>query len=113
MGDGIVARFDGPGRAVNCARRIKQQVAGLGIQIRSGAHTGEVELRGDDIGGIAVHIAARVLSKAGPGEILASRTCSSVAICSIGCSGATCRMMLLTSMPRFVAAGPWITNAPG
>ena len=73
-GDGILARFDGPGRAVNCAQRLNQQAAALGLQIRSGAHTGEVELRGDDVGGIAVHIAARVMSCAGPGEILVSRT---------------------------------------
>jgi class 3 adenylate cyclase/pimeloyl-ACP methyl ester carboxylesterase len=73
-GDGILARFDGPGRAVTCAQRLNEQVAALGLQIRSGAHTGEVELRGDDLGGIAVHIAARVMSHAQPGEILVSRT---------------------------------------
>ena len=59
---------------MNCAQRLNQQAAALGLQIRSGAHTGEVELRGDDVGGIAVHIAARVMSYAGPGEILVSRT---------------------------------------
>lgn len=52
-GDGILARFDGPGRAVSCAQRLNQQMTALGLQIRSGAHTGEVELRGDDVGGIA------------------------------------------------------------
>ena len=73
-GDGVLARFDGPGRAVACARAITQAVAGLGMRIRSGAHTGEIELRGDDIGGIAVHIASRVANLARPGEVLVSRT---------------------------------------
>jgi pimeloyl-ACP methyl ester carboxylesterase len=73
-GDGVLARFDGPGRAVTCARAIGRDVAALGLRVRAGAHTGEVELRGDDIGGIAVHIASRVAGLAGPGEILVSRT---------------------------------------
>ena len=73
-GDGVLARFDGPGRAVACARAIGQDVERLGVRVRAGAHTGEVELRGDDIGGIAVHIASRVAGLAGPGEVLVSRT---------------------------------------
>jgi pimeloyl-ACP methyl ester carboxylesterase len=73
-GDGALARFDGPGRAVACARAIGEDVAGLGLLTRAGAHTGEVELRGEDIGGIAVHIASRVAGLAGPGEVLVSRT---------------------------------------
>ncbi|MEQ1788630.1 MAG: adenylate/guanylate cyclase domain-containing protein [Acidimicrobiales bacterium] len=73
-GDGVLARFDGPGRAVACARAIGDDVARLGVRVRAGAHTGEVELRGDDIGGIAVHIASRVAGLAGPGEVLVSRT---------------------------------------
>jgi class 3 adenylate cyclase len=73
-GDGVLARFDGPGRAVACASAIRRDVAGLGVHVRAGAHTGEVELRGDDIGGIAVHIAARVAGLAGSGEVLVSRT---------------------------------------
>lgn len=73
-GDGVLARFDGPGRAVACARAIGDEVARLGVRVRAGAHTGEVELRGDDIGGIAVHIASRVAGLAGPGEVLVSRT---------------------------------------
>jgi len=73
-GDGALARFDGPGRAVACARAIGHDVARLGVHMRAGAHTGEVELRGDDIGGIAVHIASRVASLAGPDEVLVSRT---------------------------------------
>jgi class 3 adenylate cyclase len=73
-GDGILAHFDGPGRAVACARAIDRDVGGFGLQTRAGAHTGEVELRGEDIGGIAVHIASRVAGMAGPGEVLVSRT---------------------------------------
>jgi class 3 adenylate cyclase len=73
-GDGALATFDGPGRAINCARALRTAMAGLGIQIRAGVHAGEVELRGDDVGGIAVHIAARVAALAGPEEILVSST---------------------------------------
>ena len=73
-GDGILATFDGPGRAVQCAGALRDELAGIGVTIRAGLHTGEVELRGGDVGGIAVHIAARVMAAAGPGEILATRT---------------------------------------
>ena len=73
-GDGFVATFDGPARAVRCTIEIVAALRPLGIEIRAGAHTGEVELRGDDIGGISVHTAARVQSLARPGEILVSRT---------------------------------------
>jgi class 3 adenylate cyclase len=73
-GDGILATFDGPGRGIGCAAALRDQLAGIGLHIRSGLHTGEVELRGDGIGGIAVHIAARVMATAGSGEILTSRT---------------------------------------
>ena len=67
-----MATFDGPGRAIRCASVFRDTLAPLGIRIRAGLHAGEVELRGDDIGGIAVHIAARVLELAGPGELLTS-----------------------------------------
>jgi class 3 adenylate cyclase len=73
-GDGILATFDGPGRGIGCAATLRDELAGIGLHIRSGLHTGEVELRGDDVGGIAVHIAARVMAAAGSGEILVSRT---------------------------------------
>ena len=73
-GDGILATFDGPARAIRCAASISESVRSLGIEIRAGLHAGEVELRGDDIGGIAVHTAARVMGEAGPGEILVSST---------------------------------------
>jgi pimeloyl-ACP methyl ester carboxylesterase/class 3 adenylate cyclase len=71
-GDGHLATFDGPGRAIGCAAALHQAVYRLGIQMRSGLHTGEIELRGEDVGGIAVHVAARVLGYAGPGETLVS-----------------------------------------
>ncbi len=73
-GDGIMATFDAPGRAVRCAEALVAGVAALGIDIRAGLHTGEVELRGTDIGGIAVHMAARVAALAASGEVLVSRT---------------------------------------
>jgi class 3 adenylate cyclase len=73
-GDGYLATFDGPARAIHCAFAMNQQMMRLGIEIRSGLHTGEVELMDGDVGGIAVHIAARVLEQARAGEVLASRT---------------------------------------
>jgi class 3 adenylate cyclase len=73
-GDGILATFDGPGRGIRCAAGLRDELGGIGLQIRAGLHTGEVELRDADIGGIAVHLAARVMATAGSGEILVSRT---------------------------------------
>ena len=73
-GDGILATFDGPARAVRCAQAICEEVQSLGIEVRAGLHTGEIELRGADIGGIADHIGQRVSALAGPGEVLVSST---------------------------------------
>ncbi len=73
-GDGFVATFDGPARAVHCASGIAAAVRPLGIEIRAGLHTGEIEARGDDIGGLAVNIAARVMALAGDGRVLFSGT---------------------------------------
>jgi pimeloyl-ACP methyl ester carboxylesterase len=73
-GDGVLATFDGPARGINCARAICAQVRPLGIEVRAGLHTGECELRNGDVGGIAVHIGARVAGMAGPGEVLVSGT---------------------------------------
>lgn len=73
-GDGALAIFDGPARAVRCAENVLAGVRRLGVEARAGVHTGEVELRGDDVGGIGVHIGARVASTAGPGQVLVSRT---------------------------------------
>jgi class 3 adenylate cyclase/alpha-beta hydrolase superfamily lysophospholipase len=74
LGDGFLATFDGPARAVRCACSIAEAVRALDIQVRSGLHTGEIEVAGDDVQGIAVHIASRVSALAGPGEVLVSRT---------------------------------------
>jgi class 3 adenylate cyclase len=73
-GDGHLATFDGPTQAIRCAEALRADAETLGIQIRAGIHTGECELLDADIGGIAVHIAARILGQAGAGEILVSRT---------------------------------------
>jgi class 3 adenylate cyclase len=73
-GDGFLATFDGPARAIRAADAIRAELAELGLEVRVGLHTGECELLGEDIGGIAVHIAARVLARAGAGEIWCSRT---------------------------------------
>jgi class 3 adenylate cyclase len=73
-GDGTLATFDGPARAIQCALAIRDALHQLGLDIRAGVHIGEIELRADDVAGIAVHIAQRVSSLAGPGDVLVSRT---------------------------------------
>jgi class 3 adenylate cyclase len=73
-GDGLLATFDGPARAIRCACAIRERVKPLGLQVRTGLHSGECELIGDDVGGIAVHIGARVASSANPDEVLVSST---------------------------------------
>jgi class 3 adenylate cyclase len=73
-GDDFLATFDGPARAIRCARAIGDAARTLGVDVRSGLHTGEIELRNDGVGGIAVNIGARVSGLAEPGEVLASRT---------------------------------------
>jgi class 3 adenylate cyclase len=73
-GDGFLAMFDGPQRAIRCDMSIRDAVQSLGIEVRAGLHTGECEIRGDDIGGIAVHIGARVSALAGPNDVLVSST---------------------------------------
>jgi class 3 adenylate cyclase len=73
-GDGVLATFDGPGRAIDCARSIRSELSAIGIDARVGLHAGEIEQRGDDVGGLAVHIAARICNLAASGEILVSPT---------------------------------------
>jgi class 3 adenylate cyclase len=73
-GDGFFATFDGPARAIHCALAISDNVQRLGIQIRAGLHTGECELMGNKVGGIAVHIGARVMANSGANEVLVSST---------------------------------------
>jgi class 3 adenylate cyclase len=79
-GDGYLATFDGPARAIQCARGMVERVTPLGIQIRVGLHTGEVELRNGDVGGLAVHIGARVAARAAAGEVLVSRTVTDLVV---------------------------------
>jgi class 3 adenylate cyclase len=73
-GDGVLATFDGPARAIRCACAVREGVRQLGLQVRAGLHTGECELMGDNVGGMAVHIGARVAATAKPGEVLVSST---------------------------------------
>jgi DNA-binding NarL/FixJ family response regulator len=73
-GDGFLAVFDAPTRAIRCAGAIREELSAVGIDVRIGLHTGEVELRGDDVGGIAVNIGARVAAEGSPGDILVSNT---------------------------------------
>jgi class 3 adenylate cyclase len=73
-GDGFLATFDGPARAVKCAQAICEAVKPLGLEVRAGCHTGEIELMGADVGGIAVHIGARLGALAAPSEVLVSST---------------------------------------
>jgi class 3 adenylate cyclase len=73
-GDGFLATFDGPARAVRCATELGEEVSRVGIELRAGLHAGEVELMGDDVGGMAVHIGARIGALGGPGDVLVSST---------------------------------------
>jgi class 3 adenylate cyclase len=73
-GDGFLATFDGPARAVKCAQAVCEAVRPLGLEVRAGCHTGEIQLLGADVGGVAVHIGARVAALAGPSEVLVSST---------------------------------------
>jgi class 3 adenylate cyclase len=79
-GDGFLAVFDGPTRAAECARAIVEDLPALGIEARAGLHTGEVELMGEDVGGIAVHVAARISALADAGTVLSSRTVRDLAV---------------------------------
>jgi class 3 adenylate cyclase len=74
MGDGFLATFDGPARGIRCATAIREAARAYDLEVRSGLHTGEIEVIGDDIGGLAVHIGARVGAIAGPGDVLVSGT---------------------------------------
>jgi class 3 adenylate cyclase len=80
MGDGVLATFEGPARAVRCACALRESVRSLGVELRAGVHTGEVERMGDDVGGLAVHLGARVGGLAQPGEVLASQTVKDLSV---------------------------------
>jgi class 3 adenylate cyclase len=79
-GDGFLATFDGPARAVRCARKVRDAALSLGIEVRAGLHCGEMEVRGDDVGGLAVHVGARVAAMADAGEVLVSQTVKDLTI---------------------------------
>jgi class 3 adenylate cyclase len=79
-GDGVLALFTGPAHGVRCAKRVSAEARDLGLELRAGLHTGEVERSSDDVAGLAVHLAARIMSLAGPGEILVSRTVKDLVI---------------------------------
>lgn len=74
LGDGVLATFTGPAQAVRCAERIVADARAEGLQVRTGVHTGELELAGDDVAGLAVHLGARIMGLAAPEEVLVSRT---------------------------------------
>ena len=74
VGDGFLAAFDSPGRAIECGLAIRETLGTLDIDVRAGIHTGEIEVRDDDVAGMAVHIGARIATLAGPGEVLVSST---------------------------------------
>lgn len=79
-GDGFFISFDGPARGIRCATAISEAAKALGIEVRAGIHTGECEVRGDDLGGLAVHIAARVNALAAPSEVLVTSTVKDLVI---------------------------------
>jgi class 3 adenylate cyclase len=79
-GDGILATFDNPTRALTCGRAIRDAAARLGLAVRVGLHTGQVQVRGADVGGLAVHIAARVEARAGAGQVLVTRTLADIVV---------------------------------
>lgn len=79
-GDGMLATFDGPARAITCAARLQASLSDAGLATRAGVHTGEIEVRGGDVGGVAVHIAARLVDLANSGEVLASRTVKDLSV---------------------------------
>jgi class 3 adenylate cyclase len=79
-GDGMLAIFDGPSRAIQAIRELRKEVAELDLQLRAGIHTGEIERTKHDVAGLGVHIAARVMALAGPDEVLASRTVRELAV---------------------------------
>ncbi|WP_201835290.1 adenylate/guanylate cyclase domain-containing protein [Microvirga zambiensis] len=108
LGDGFLATFDGPARGVRCAGAIIEALRGLNLQIRCGVHTGEIEMKGDDIGGIAVHIASRIAALADGREVLVSRTVRDLVAGSnlhLEDRGTFALKGLSESMPLFAAVG--------
>jgi class 3 adenylate cyclase len=100
-GDGFFAAFDGPARGIRCARAITESVRDLGIEVRAGLHTGECERMNAKVGGIAVHIGARVAAEAGPGEVVVSSTVKDL----VAGSGITFRDRGAAELKAFRASG--------
>jgi class 3 adenylate cyclase len=107
MGDGFFATFDGPARAVRCAQRICEAVRGMGLEVRVGVHTGECERAGEKLEGIAVHIGARVMAQAQPGEVLVSSTVKDL-VAGSGLTFAERGVHMLKGLP-----GQWKLYAAG
>lgn len=97
-GDGCVATFDGPARAIACAAALKVQLSSIGLEVRAGIHTGEVEMRGGELGGIGVYIAARVMAHAQDGGILVSGTVKDLVVGS-GIGFTACGTVELKGVP--------------
>jgi len=97
-GDGVLATFDGPARGVRCACAIADEIRTLGIEVRAGLHTGECEMIGEDVGGIAVHIGSRVAALAGAGEVLVSSTVKDL-VAGSGLRFGDCGNHLLKGVP--------------
>lgn len=106
-GDGILATFDGPARGVRCACAIADEIRPLGIEVRAGLHTGECEIMNNDVGGIAVHIGARVAALAGASEVLVSSTVKDL-VAGSGLRFADCGNQSLKGVP-----GEWHIYAVG
>jgi len=97
-GDGHLAVFDGPARAIRCAKALAAAARGLGVELRAGLHTGEIEQRGDDVSGLAVHIGARIAALAAAGEVLVSSTVRDLVVGS-GLAFADCGEHTLKGVP--------------
>jgi class 3 adenylate cyclase len=110
-GDGFLATFDGPARAIRAAQAIHAEVGDLGLQVRAGLHTGECELLGADIGGIAVHTAARVLAQAGPGETWCSRTVKDL-VAGAASASPTAAPTPSRASPTAGSSTPWSSPNP-
>jgi class 3 adenylate cyclase len=106
-GDGSYATFDGPGKAVRCALALTEAMAALALEIRAGLHTGERELIGPKIGGIAGHIGARIMALAEPGQVLVSRTAKDLVV------GSGLRFAALGERPLKGVEGTWELYAAG
>ncbi len=114
-GDGFLAAFEGPARAIECAQAVNDELEGLDVEVRAGIHTGECERRGEDLGGLAVHIGARVGAKAQAGEVLVSSTVkelvvgSGIAFEDRGSRGAEGRAGRMASVrrPEEPGSGRW------